>query len=65
MVLQEVINIHSKAFIDISKGIPPTLDYDHVIHLQLGSVLDLTSYPIGTHMHKKVVLRILLNKCYM
>jgi hypothetical protein len=35
---QIVINNHSKVFGEISKGIPPTRDHDHSIHLQLGSV---------------------------
>jgi len=36
--LQNVINNHSKLCRDISKGLPPTLDHDHDIHLQVGSV---------------------------
>ena len=36
--LQRVINKHSKVFEDIPKGLPPIHDFDHVIHLILGSV---------------------------
>ena len=36
--LQRVINKNSKAFEDISKGLPPIGDFDHAIHLILGSV---------------------------
>ena len=31
--LQRVIDKHSKVFEDIPKGIPPTQDFDHDIHL--------------------------------
>jgi hypothetical protein len=33
-----ITNNHSKVFGEIPKGIPPTRDHDHAIHLQLGSV---------------------------
>ena len=36
--LQNVIDKHSKVFEDIPKGLPPTRDHDHAIHLILGSV---------------------------
>jgi hypothetical protein len=36
--LQKVIDKHSKVFEDIPKGLPPTRDHDHAIHLILGSV---------------------------
>ena len=36
--LQRVIDNHSKVFKDIPKGLPPTRDHDHVIHLILRSV---------------------------
>jgi hypothetical protein len=36
--LQIVINNHSKVFDEIHKGLPPTRDHDHAIHLQAGSV---------------------------
>jgi hypothetical protein len=31
--LQGIIDKHSKVFEDIPKGIPPTRNHDHVIHL--------------------------------
>ena len=31
--LQKVIDKHSKVFEDIPKGLPPTRDHDHAIHL--------------------------------
>jgi hypothetical protein len=36
--LQIIINNHSKVFSEIPKGIPPTQNHDHAIHLQPGSV---------------------------
>jgi hypothetical protein len=36
--LQIVINNHSKVFGEIPKGLPPTQDHYHDIHLQQGSV---------------------------
>ena len=36
--LKKVIDKHSKVFEDIPKGLPPTRDHDHAIHLILGSV---------------------------
>ena len=36
--LQMVIDKHSKEFEDTQKGIPPTWDHDHAIHLTLESV---------------------------
>ena len=36
--LQRVINKQSKVFEDIPKGLPPIWDFDHAIHLILGSV---------------------------
>jgi hypothetical protein len=36
--LQKVIDKHSKVFEDIPKGLPPTRDHDHAIHLIPGSV---------------------------
>ena len=36
--LQRVINKHSKVPEDIAKGLPPIRDFDHAIHLILGSV---------------------------
>ena len=36
--LQKVIDNHSKVFGEIPKGLPPTQDHSHVIHLRLGSV---------------------------
>jgi hypothetical protein len=36
--LQGIIDKHSKVFEDIPKGIPPTRNHDHEIHLILGSV---------------------------
>ena len=41
MDLQKVINNHSKVFGEMPKGLPPTRDHDHDIHLQPRSV-----YPI-------------------
>jgi hypothetical protein len=38
MVLQNVINNHSKVFGEMPKGLPLAQDHDHVIHLQPGSV---------------------------
>jgi hypothetical protein len=38
MDLQKVINNHSKVFGEMPKGLPPTQDHDHAIHLQPGSV---------------------------
>ena len=32
--LQIVIDNHSKVFGDMPKGLPPTQDHDHAIHLQ-------------------------------
>jgi len=48
MDLQKCIDNHSNIFGDIPKGIPPTQDHDHVIHLQSGSVpprIGLYRYP--------------------
>lgn len=42
MDLKKVSNNRSKAFEEMSKGLPPTRDHDHAIHLQLGSVLPKT-----------------------
>jgi hypothetical protein len=36
--LQRIIDKHSKVFEDIPKGLPPTQNHDHEIHLILGSV---------------------------
>jgi hypothetical protein len=36
--LQGIIDKHSKVFEDIPRGLPPTRDHDHAIHLILGSV---------------------------
>jgi hypothetical protein len=36
--LQGIIDKHSKAFEDIPKGLPPTQNHDHAIHLIPGSV---------------------------
>jgi hypothetical protein len=36
--LQGIINKHSKVFEDIPRGLPPTCDHDHAIHLISGSV---------------------------
>jgi hypothetical protein len=36
--LQGIIDKHSKVFEDIPKGIPPTQNHDHEIHLIVGSV---------------------------
>jgi hypothetical protein len=36
--LQEIIDNHSKVFEYIPKGIPPTRNHDHEIHLIPGSV---------------------------
>jgi hypothetical protein len=36
--LQRIIDKHSKVFEDIPKGLPPTRNHDHEIHLILGSV---------------------------
>jgi hypothetical protein len=36
--LQGIIDEHSKVFEDIPKGLPPTRNHDHVIHLIHGSV---------------------------
>jgi hypothetical protein len=36
--LQKVINNHSKIFIEIPKGLPPTRDHAHAYHLQPESV---------------------------
>ena len=60
--LQRVINKHSKVFECIPKGIPPIRDFDHAIHLILGSVpptLDLTNIPIA----KRVKLSVWWMKC--
>ena len=48
--LQKVIDKHSKVCEDISKGIPPTQDCDHVIHLIPRSVppnIKPYRYPYG------------------
>jgi hypothetical protein len=37
--LQGIIDKHSKVFEDIPKGLPPTRNHDHEIHLIPGSVL--------------------------
>jgi hypothetical protein len=36
--LQGIIDKHSKVFEDIPRGLPPTRNHDHAIHLILGSV---------------------------
>ena len=36
--LQRIIDNHSKVFEDIPKGLPPTRNHDHEIHLISGSV---------------------------
>jgi hypothetical protein len=36
--LQGIIDKHSKVFEDIPKGLPPTRNHDHEIHLIPGSV---------------------------
>ena len=36
--LQEIIDKHSKVYEDIFKGLPPTRNHDHEIHLIPGSV---------------------------
>jgi hypothetical protein len=36
--LQGIIDKHSKVFEDIAKGLPPTQNHDHVIHLIHGSI---------------------------
>jgi hypothetical protein len=36
--LQGIIDKHSKVFEDIPKGLPPTRNHDHAIHLIPGSV---------------------------
>jgi hypothetical protein len=36
--LQGIIDKHSKVFEDIPRGLPPTHDHDHAIHLITGSV---------------------------
>jgi hypothetical protein len=36
--LQGIIDKHSKVFEDIPKGLPPTRNHDHEIHLIFGSV---------------------------
>jgi len=38
MDLQKVIDMHSKVFEEIPKGLQPTRDHDHPIHLKPGSV---------------------------
>jgi hypothetical protein len=38
LYLQRIIDKHSKVFEDIPKGLPPTLNHDHDIHLIHGSV---------------------------
>jgi hypothetical protein len=38
MILQKVINNHSKVFGEILKGLPPVQDHDHAIHLRPGSL---------------------------
>jgi anthranilate/para-aminobenzoate synthase component II len=35
--IQGIIDKHSKVFEDIPKGLPPTRNHDHVIHLIPGS----------------------------
>jgi hypothetical protein len=35
---QGIIDKHSKVFEDILKGLPPTRNHDHEIHLSLGSI---------------------------
>jgi hypothetical protein len=35
--IQGIIDKHSKVFEDIPRGLPPTLNHDHAIHLILGS----------------------------
>ena len=36
--LQRIIDKNSKVFEDVPKGLPPTQNHDHEIHLILGSV---------------------------
>jgi hypothetical protein len=36
--LEEIIDKHSKVFEDIPRGIPPTRNHDHSIHLTPGSI---------------------------
>ena len=48
--LQMAIDKHYKVFEDIPKGLPPTRDHGHAIHLNLGSVpsnIIPSKYPYG------------------
>jgi hypothetical protein len=54
VVLQNIIDNHSKVF-GLPKGLPPTQDHYHVIHLQLGSVLpSIRPYEIA-HMIQEIL----------
>ena len=55
--LQRVFDKHSKVFEDIPKGLPPTQDHDHVIHLIM-EVFLLTSNLMDTHMARRAKLSI-------
>jgi hypothetical protein len=60
--LQGIIDKHSKVFEDIPKGLPPTRNHDHEIHLILGVFL-LTSGHTDTLMPRRVKLSAWLKKC--
>jgi hypothetical protein len=61
--LQRIIDKHSKVFEDIPKGLPPTRNHDHEIHLIPGVFL-LTSGHTDTLMPRRVKLSAWLKKCY-
>jgi hypothetical protein len=52
--LQGIIDNHSKLFEDIPRGIPPTRNHDHAIHLILGSV------PPNIRVYRYPLLRLIL-----
>jgi hypothetical protein len=60
--LQGIIDKHSKVFEDIPKGLPPTRNHDHDIHLIPGVSL-LTSSHTDTLMPRRVKLSTWLKKC--
>ena len=60
--LQKVIDNHSKVFAYISKGIPPTQECDHAIHL-IPWNLTLNISPYKYPMPRRVRLSIWLKKC--
>jgi hypothetical protein len=60
--LQGIIDKHYKVFEDIPKGLPPTRNHDHAIHLIPGSFL-LTLGRTDTLIPRRVKLSVWLMKC--